>query len=476
MNSAAADCIYDHVKNKRIKKVIEDDIIQEECLHGVEAKERLQAKMSSNEIYEYWGGSPLWSSLTHDIEDVVDVPMHLLFLGVVKTTIGYVSSFLKLRKLSTTFESQSKRKLTVIKEYGLSWFVLIPFKSSHDLFDTTGWVGENFLAFARIFKWYISSLKLLSYNDNKQGLEQNIKPIETWTKTELLLFCENHNINHRRNMKHKILVRLVKEYNPTNNAVPVICVVSNCDIVDVIDMVVHLQIIIKYLMGPPTSWSRTSFQISVNMFMNRLNKLCVFLGIDNIAIRMWNFQSLMNMADNYERFGPCQNIWEGGYNGEGVIKKLKREKPCFNLDRWAEITLTKVYCRRAQGILANDFDGDLNRITMKKPSFIYTSDFDFESRLSKHQALSILYNGLKHYVRIKDEVEGYKYMEIQISLVFEDNIAKWYIVSSGKRLVVEKNKESLYNLQPIILAPAIHLRPSEMIENVYCKICYNYSE
>lgn len=60
--------------------------------------------------------------------------------------------------------------------------------------------------------------------------------------------------------------------------------------------------------------------------------------------------------------------------------------------------------------------------------------------------------------------------------VGEDNIAKWYIVSSGKRLVVEKNKETLYNLQPIILAPAIHLRPSEMIENVYCKICYNYCE
>jgi hypothetical protein len=43
--------------------------------------------------------------------------------------------YLKIKKLSTTFENLSKRKLSVMKEYGLSWFVLISFKPSHDLFD-----------------------------------------------------------------------------------------------------------------------------------------------------------------------------------------------------------------------------------------------------------------------------------------------------------------------------------------------------
>jgi hypothetical protein len=475
MNNAAADCIYDHIRNKRIKKIIKEEN-QHLSLHDIDAKHRLQSMMESNESYEYWGGSPLWSSLTHDIDDVVDVPMHLLFLGIVKSTIGYVSSYLKIKKLSTTFENLSKRKLSVMKEYGLSWFVLISFKPSHDLFDTTGWVGENFLAFARIFKWYISCLRLISYDDNKQTLQPSIKPIDLWTRSELLLFCEKHNIPHKRNMKQKILIRKVKESNTTNTMIPQIEEKSCCNIEDVIDLVVYQERIIKYLMGESTSWSRNLFQISVNMFMTKLHKLCWYLGIDNIAIRMWNFQSLMNLADTYERFGPFQNIWEGGYNGEGVIKKIKREKPCFNLDRWAEITLTKVYCRRAQGVIANDCDGDIQRIALKKPSYIYVSLFDIETRLSKHQAISALCNGLNYYVRIKDEELDYTYLEIQISLRYEDDIAKWYTVMPAKIQKMGGNKEDITHLLPIILAPAIHRRPSEVIQNVYCKICYNYSE
>jgi hypothetical protein len=128
-------------------------------------------------------------------------------------------------------------------------------------------------------------------------------------------------------MKQKILIRKVKESNTTNTMIPQIEEKSCCNIEDVIDLVVYQERIIKYLMGESTSWSRNLFQISVNMFMTKLHKLCWYLGIDNIAIRMWNFQSLMNLADTYERFGPFQNIWEGGYNGEGVIKKIKREKP-----------------------------------------------------------------------------------------------------------------------------------------------------
>jgi len=63
-----------------------------------------------------------------------------------------------------------------------------------------------------------------------------------------------------------------------------------------------------------------------------------------------------------------------------------------------------------------------------------------------------------------------------LSLLYEDEIAKWYTVMPVQIQEMVKKKEDITHLLPIILAPAIHRRPSEMIQNVYCKICYNYSE
>jgi len=472
LNNSAAECIYDHCRNRRIKNVMNDHLFFKDD----DVKERVNAKITSNKHYEYWEGSPLWSSLTHDIDDVVDVPMHLLFLGIVKSTIGYVSTYLKSLKLSASFESLSKRKLSVFQEYGLSWFVMIPFKSSSEILDTTGWVGENFLAFARIYKWYISTFRLLSQNNYQH---HNLKrssthPVDSWTKDELLIYCEKHEIPFRLKMKRKTLIRKVKESYIPEQEMITNKTSSTCEINDVIDMVVYLERIISLVMGPISQWSRNALETAARLFMSGVNKLCSSIGIVNVATRLWNFQSLMNLADAYERFGPFQSIWEGGYNGEGVIKKIKREKACFNFSNWAEITLAKVYCRRAQGILAYDLDGDRSRNLLKKASFLYPSAIDFATRLSKHHPLSVLHSGQQHYVRVKDKNE-IVLMEIRLSFCFQDEIANWYTVSCplGMSLLYEPDMSLL---QPRLLAPAIHLRPSEITENVYCTISYNYCE
>jgi hypothetical protein len=63
--------------------------------------------------YEPWKGSPLWHSRTHDVSDVIDTPMHLIFLGIVKTTISYVSDFIKKFKISTTFSTIVSRRMNI---------------------------------------------------------------------------------------------------------------------------------------------------------------------------------------------------------------------------------------------------------------------------------------------------------------------------------------------------------------------------
>jgi len=95
MNKAAALKIDEHFANIQQKNsLLSDGSLPTDGRFQQQLRERVLQKMTGKQ-YEPWNGSSLWHSQTHEISDVIDTPMHLIFLGIVKTTISYVSDFIK---------------------------------------------------------------------------------------------------------------------------------------------------------------------------------------------------------------------------------------------------------------------------------------------------------------------------------------------------------------------------------------------
>ncbi|KAL7567091.1 hypothetical protein ACA910_002812 [Epithemia clementina (nom. ined.)] len=51
-------------------------------------------------------------------------------------------------------------------------------------------------------------------------------------------------------------------------------------------------------------------------------------------VTSYNFMSLLNLPDAVRRFGPLRNIWEGGTQGEGFLRYVKREMSMGLRNNW----------------------------------------------------------------------------------------------------------------------------------------------
>ena len=94
--------------------------------------------------YEFWKGGVYWRSST-SLECFTDVIMHLLFLGIVKASKELLSKWITQSKEYKKYAKCSKYMFKTISDIGLDWCKIIN--------TNTGWVSDNYLAYARILKW-----------------------------------------------------------------------------------------------------------------------------------------------------------------------------------------------------------------------------------------------------------------------------------------------------------------------------------
>ena len=79
----------------------------------------------------------------------IDAIMHLLFLGVTKSSKNLLDMSLKKLGSNYTLSKKCQKQYDYMTKCGLDWLKVIDLKS--------GWVSENYLAFERIVKWYYLS-------------------------------------------------------------------------------------------------------------------------------------------------------------------------------------------------------------------------------------------------------------------------------------------------------------------------------
>ena len=102
----------------------------------------------------FWKGGPYWNS-NLNLDQFIDVIMHLIFLGIIKATNGLIQKWIGIALKLNQFKLSFKKIFPPIVNMGLDWCKLI---------DTeAGWVSDNYLTFARIMKWYYYPLINVMY-------------------------------------------------------------------------------------------------------------------------------------------------------------------------------------------------------------------------------------------------------------------------------------------------------------------------
>jgi hypothetical protein len=456
LNESAAAHIYDHHHNVRTKEMLlaKDEESKTEAVH-----KRIIDKMTGPK-YEMWSGSPLWASLSHDFDDIVDSPMHLLFLGVVKSTMSYVSEFLKLRKVSHCFENLMKHKLRcILDEYKIHWMVLIDFKQGGDILDTTGWLAENFVGFSRLFLWFVSSLRVIGDNRSFLPIDPVVNDnIQLWSKAQLLDYTEEYNLPIIRNemvlkkRKQANVIELrssVREFkrrretviqqdNISESNIPR----NNCTVEDIISLVGYLHKLIYSIMGKgngDSTSTRNDIERFSRLYLSQLSKVTTNMGIDNVHTRLWNLQSLLNLGRMFERYGHIPLYWEGGIAGEAIIKKFKREKGSLSLKESLKHIMESLYRRRSLEYLNTASPMDMNS-TVEKRVHVYSSIHEVNKKISLHHPISVLWNKSApcHYVCIRNK-KGLRYIIIRTKDITTDDIGKWFSIH------LIKDEDKLYD-------------------------------
>ena len=119
----------------------------------------------------------IWD-IQEGITSMPDVPMHLLFLNVTKSTVHLILDW-------CTFTNNDRRRILkhfeeifeALYELKLEWMKILPLRTS----SFGGWVSENWLAFGRILCWAFSTINDM---ESSLQLEEQMKTREQkkWTK------------------------------------------------------------------------------------------------------------------------------------------------------------------------------------------------------------------------------------------------------------------------------------------------------
>ena len=236
--------------------------------------------------YIPWHGSAFWNGKL-ELKQFVDALMHLIFLGVMKSTKKLISKWIQMSRRTKSFNELTRGLLTPIIEMGLDWCKVIEVES--------GWVSDNYLAFARLMKWYYHPLMVLQPDADYKKL------------------CRLNDINNCvGNLLSMISIVMIRE-------------VKIKDTSDELNR--EIRIFLTYIHTISTSMDecdstnnvkKKDTGSTVHIIEKERNKKRT-----PYWIKKYNYMSLLNLPDAMNLYGPLINLWEGANKGEGYLRFAK---------------------------------------------------------------------------------------------------------------------------------------------------------
>lgn len=210
-------------------------------------------------IYDRYKYPCMWSS-SLELHQFVEVPMHHIFEGIVKSIIEIQISFFKWYKKWSTFSKDSNIILNNVLSSKTNFCKALPF--SGDNLTTGGWIAEQYVAFARIM-----NILMKDYDNyiNETSLGY----------TEMIVLTQSC---------HSLVAHLM-----TNEQIPTS----------------KIRDLIKVFLGTCHYYKEAVGNTQADPFWFHKS----------------NFFSLMNLPDQIDEFGPLRLHWEG--TREKYIQKIK---------------------------------------------------------------------------------------------------------------------------------------------------------
>ena len=267
-----------------------------------------------------WKNPPSWNrGISH--WQHVEAIMHLAFHGIQKSMAHKIEEWASRRGSLSSFKKYSANILQPIQDLKLEWCKTQPYTGG----KLGGWVGENHLAMARINPWFYSGLEFVKRDEVYIG-DPATRP-QFWTKKQNQAWLRARGLSF--NSKHSAmeLKKLVAEYLAKPEVPPLLPPISitEYDIMDLaqsatdmFSLIMHDQVSDPYL---------KKLEWSIRVFLTRFDMIDSQVRNDPKEKPTWitsyNFLSLLNLPNMARQFGPLRNLWEGGYLGEGYLRKMK---------------------------------------------------------------------------------------------------------------------------------------------------------
>jgi hypothetical protein len=336
------------------------DISNDPDASALEKSAVLEESEADPVAYSPWPIPALWSRGT-DLAQHPDIPMHLLFLGVVKTTVLMAQRWLKNKGKSPAFIKETAKLLEWVEDLKLSWCKVIPYRGG----KLGGWVSENYLALSRLLRWVYSRLDELAV-DREPFVEPDL-PLDRWTVKPLNEWLRIRGLSQSglKDDKYKRVKGHLEGPGPTppimaETAGPVSVVLATIEALD--DMIALLMV-----ESIDDSSYYSSLERMIRVFLTHFADMDAKLqrpvskktkkrSLVPSWVSSYNFLSLLNLPDIVREYGPIRLIWEGGTPGEGF---LRTAKPCipFGLRKgWEMSTMTKLLKGKALETILSSSD------------------------------------------------------------------------------------------------------------------------
>jgi hypothetical protein len=361
----------------------------------------------------------------HDIEDSLilfpDVLMHLLFLGIVKSTLVTVKCWMSQQKMFTDFKQKAEKFDTLLNEIRLDWLPTLDYRNG----GFGGWVSENFLAFSRVMTWFFQDIPLLT-SATDDSVPPTERPNSFWKKIHYVSWLEKRGqrFAHKQTvaeLKAMVIAYLDQEGGPPPIKVTVAGFYAPSQVEQVL---VALQAMISAVMIAEVVPSTTcdNMEYRIKHFLAEFDLLDqqvkTAANVPKI-ISSFNFVCLLNLPKLTQMYGPLRNLWEGSFKGEGYIRHCKQflrggQRKNFAVNVVTHCLQETAYKRSADRILKQHSPLESPQTWsyfMKSKSGgykVYTDKAEIIEKLSgnKTKIISVLACVIPHTLR--EEQLGYK--------------------------------------------------------------------
>jgi len=269
------------------------------------------------ELFQMWKFPSLWVRGVQ-LNQHIDVAMHLIFLGVIKTTIQMIAEWTKERGKHTAFLQYSKGTFESVQKLGLDWCRCVPYKNG----KLGGWVSENYLAAARLINWFFGSIDEIA---NDPVFVEPDRPMNKWTKSHNQGWLMVRGLDAQGNadtLKARVLHYVQHPEGP-----PPLIGPRGGEVSNIHSVVASLKAMVSRLMGRSmTEEVILDVERHIKIFLTSFEAFdCAMRGSEDKPtwISSYNFICLTNLPSVLREFGPLRNMWEGAGQGEKILRLVK---------------------------------------------------------------------------------------------------------------------------------------------------------